>query len=226
METAGAEDFPDDAERKGLGTPATRAATIEKLIKSGFMERQKKNLAPTNKGINLIAVLPEDIKSPLLTAEWEQKLKLVERGELADSGFMDGIASLTRELVASHRVPAPEHAVLFAAAGNNAVAKRDGIIGTCPRCGSSVTESLKGFFCSNRACRFAMWKDNRFFGAKGKKLDKKTATALLTEGRVFFYDLRSEKTGKTYAATILLEDDGDRVNYKLDFENKKGRDNK
>jgi DNA topoisomerase-3 len=223
METAGAEDFPDDAERKGLGTPATRAATIEKLIKSGFVERQKKCLVPTNKGVNLIAVLPEDIKSPLLTAEWEQKLKLVERGELAGSGFMDGIASLTRALVAAHRVPSPEYAALFVDA-NNFAAKHGGIIGACLRCGSEVSESATGFFCSNRACKFAMWKDNRFFGAKGKKLDKKTAAALLTEGRVFFSDLRREKTGKTYAATILLEDTGDRVNFKLDFT--KGRDYK
>ena len=225
METAGAEDFPDDAERRGLGTPATRAATIEKLLKSGFVDRQKKNLVPTNKGINLITVLPDDIKSPLLTAAWEQQLKRIERGELTDSEFMDGIASLTRELVAAHRMPAPEYAALFAELPvNNSVTKRDGIIGGCPRCGNGVTESAKGFFCSNRACRFALWKDNRFFSAKGKKLDKKTAAALLREGRVFFSDLRSEKTGKTYAAAILLEDTGEKIKFKLDFE--KGRDKK
>ena len=224
METAGAEDFPDDAERKGLGTPATRAATIEKLIKTGFVERQKKNLVPTDKGISLIAVLPEDIKSPLLTAEWEQKLKLIERGEFSDTGFMDEIASLARELVAAHSVPSPEYATLFAVVIHDTPTKRDDIIGACPRCGSPVTENLKGFFCSSRACKFAMWKDNRFFGAKGKKLDKKTAKALLTEGRVFFLDLHSEKTGKTYAATVLLEDDGERVNYKLNFT--KGRNSK
>jgi DNA topoisomerase-3 len=223
---AGAEDFPDDAERKGLGTPATRAATIEKLIKSGFVERKKKNLVPTAKGINLIAILPDDIKSPMLTAEWEQQLKLVERGELADSTFMDGIASLTRELVASHSAPAPEYVSLFMQ--NKTVTNRDGIIGACPRCagqsgaGSLVAERDKGFFCTNRACRFVLWKDNRFFTAKKKKLDKKTAAALLTEGRVFFSDLHSEKTGKTYAAAILLEDDGEVTNYKLEFE--KGRD--
>ena len=220
METAGAEDFPDDAERKGLGTPATRAATIEKLIKSGFAERQRKNLVPTAKGINLIALLPEDIKSPMLTAEWEQRLKLVERGELADTAFIDGIASLTRELVAAHRAPAPEYASLFAQ--NNTVTNRDGITGACPRCGSTVAERDKGFFCTNRACRFVLWKDNRFFSSKKKKLDKKTAAALLTEGRVFFSDLHSEKTGKTYAAAILLEDDGEKTNYKLEFE--KARD--
>ena len=225
METAGAEDFPDETERKGLGTPATRAATIEKLIKTGFVERQKKNLVPTTKGINLTAVLPEGIKSPMLTAEWEQKLMLVQKGELTDTAFMGGIAALTRELVAAHRIPAPEYAVLFAkSAGNAKVANRDLCVGACPRCQSPVNESGKGFFCSNRSCKFVLWKDNRFFGAKKKKLDKKTAAALLSEGRVFFSDLYSEKSGKTYAATILLEDDGEKTNYKLEFE--KGRDNK
>jgi len=222
METAGAGDFPDDAECKGLGTPATRAAIIEKLIKFGFVERQKKSLVPSNKGISLIAVLPEDIKSPLLTAEWEQKLKLVERGEFTDAGFMDEIASLTRELVTTHRVPALEYAALFREVAHHTSEKRGDSIGVCPRCASPVTESAKGFFCSSRTCKFAMWKDNRFFGAKGKKLTKTTATALLSEGRVFFSDLRSEKTGKTYAAAVLLEDDGAKTNYKLDFE--KGRD--
>ena len=229
METAGAEDFPDDSERKGLGTPATRAATIEKLIKTGFVERQKKNLVPMAKGINLIALLPDDIKSPMLTAEWEQKLKLIEQGKLSDSAFMDGIAALTQELVESHSVPVSEYVALFNAtsAENNTVTKRDGIIGDCPRCGSSVLTKSKGngrmpdYYCSSRSCKFAMWKDNRFFEAKKKKLDKKTAAALLKEGRIFFSDLYSEKNDKTYAATILLEDTGDKVNFKLEFGNEK-----
>ena len=228
METAGAEDFPDDAERRGLGTPATRAATIEKIIKTGFVERQKKSLVPTAKGINLIAVLPEEIKSPLLTAEWERKLQLVQSGQLADSEFMDGIASLTKGLVSAHSAPVPEYAALFTTASganhSGAAGQNHGdCIGHCPRCNSSVACKPKGggrmpdYFCTNRACKFAMWKDNRFFEVKKKKLDKKTAIALLKEGRVFFSDLFSEKTGKTYAATILLEDTGDRVNFKLEF---------
>ncbi|MCL1884652.1 MAG: DNA topoisomerase 3 [Defluviitaleaceae bacterium] len=225
METAGAEGFPDEAERRGLGTPATRAATIEKIIKTGFVERQKKSLVPTAKGINLIAVLPEEIKSPLLTAEWEQKLQLVQSGQLSDSEFMDGITSLTKGLVSAHSTPVPEYAALFAttSGGNSAGQQHGDSIGSCPRCNSSVLTKPKGggrmpdYFCSNRACKFAMWKDNLFFEAKRKKLDKKTATALLKEGRVFFSDLFSEKTGKTYAATILLEDTGDKVNFKLEF---------
>ena len=223
METAGVDDMPDDAERKGLGTPATRAATVEKLIKSGFVERQKKNLIPTQKGINLIAVLPDSVKSPLLTAEWEQKLKLVERGELADIAFMDGIAAMTRKLVADHAAPVAEYLALFAAtpADSKGGTNRSPLIGSCPRCGFGVIERDKGFFCSSRVCKFVLWKDNHFFEAKKKKLDKKTAAALLKEGRVFFSDLFSEKTGKTYAATVVLEDTGDKTNYKLEFDGRK-----
>ncbi|NLT13154.1 MAG: DNA topoisomerase 3 [Clostridiales bacterium] len=157
MENAGAEDMPDDVERKGLGTPATRAGIIEKLIRTGFVERKKKLLVPTQKGINLIAILPEEIKSPLLTAEWEQKLKQVERAELADASFMDGIAALTEGFVAAHAAPFAEYASLFAAPPKGAV------VGKCPRCGADVTESGKGFFCASRACRFALWKDARFW---------------------------------------------------------------
>jgi DNA topoisomerase-3 len=142
-------------------------------------------------------------------------LKLVEKGELAESAFMDGIAEMTRKLVEDHASPIPEYAPLFAAPGD-APADTE-IIGPCPRCGCGVVERQKGFFCSNRACKFALWKDTRFFEAKKKKLGKKTAAALLTEERVFFSDLFSEKTGKTYAAAVLLEDTGDRMNFKLDF---------
>jgi len=211
MENAGAEDMPDDAERKGLGTPATRAGVIERLVKSGFVERKKKQLTPTEKGVNLIAVLPDTVKSPLLTAEWEHKLGRIEKGELDDKVFMTDIAAMTLALVKSHPVPDAEHAALFAR-------KPEGeSTGICPRCGGSIYENKKGFCCESRACGFALWKDNRFFSAKRKTLDKKTAAALLSEGRVFFSDLYSEKTGKTYAATILLDDTGEFVNYKLDF---------
>jgi DNA topoisomerase-3 len=212
METAGLDETPEDAERKGLGTPATRAGVIEKLIGSGFAERRKKLLVPTDKGRNLIAILPAELKSPLLTAEWEQKLLAVQRGELDAAAFMEGIAALTRGLVAAHAAPLPEYANLFAPPPKGPV------IGKCPRCGADVIESGRGFFCSGRACRFALWKDSRFWQAKGKTLDKKTAAALLGERRVFFSDLTSEKTGKAYAAAILLEDDGEKTNFRLDFE--------
>jgi DNA topoisomerase-3 len=201
-------------ETANLGTPATRAGIIEKIVKSGFVERQKKHLVPTDKGKNLIAVLPEEIKSPELTAEWEQKLKLIERGELSSAEFMSGIADLTKGLVAAHNAPNPECALLFASP------QKGEIVGNCPRCGANVTDSGKAFFCSNRACKFALWKDSRFWTAKGKTLDSTIAATLLSEGRVSFSDLKSERTGKTYAATIVLDDNGKKVNYKMEFLNR------
>lgn len=211
MESAGAEDMPDDAERKGLGTPATRANIIEKLIKSGFAERKGKQLIPMQKGIHLIAVLPEAVKSPLLTAEWEHRLKEVERGEHPASGFMDGITEMTCGLVREHSTPQAEYAALFAPKPQGEA------IGKCPRCGLSVYEGKKGYFCESRACGFALWKDNKWFAKKKKKLDKKTAVALIHDGRIFMSGLHSEKTGKTYDATIVLEDTGKYVNFKLEF---------
>jgi DNA topoisomerase-3 len=215
MENAGAEDMPQDAERKGLGTPATRAGVIEKLVKGGFIERKRKNLIPTKKGSDLVSVLPDDLTSALMTAEWEQRLLEIQRGGLADDTFMDGIASLVRELVDTCTTPVPEYADLFAPAPKGAV------VGACPRCGADVTESGKGFFCSSRTCRFALWKDARFWSAKGKKLDRKIAAALLKGGRIFFSDLVSEKTNRTYAATIVLTDDGERTGFRLEFENER-----
>lgn len=217
MECAGAGDMPEDAERKGLGTPATRAATIEKLVKAGFVERTKKQLSPSQKGISLIAVLPDVIKSPALTAEWEAMLKQVERGELRSGDFMEGIAGLTRGLIAEHKAPKEEYRTLFSSPQGT---KRE-IVGICPRCGGHVIESKQGFFCENRACSFALWRDNRFFAAKKKTLTKTVAAALLKEGRVFMSGLYSEKTGKTYDAVVVLDDTGGKyVNFKLEF--KKG----
>lgn len=215
MESAGSDDAPEDAERKGLGTPATRAGIIEKLVKSDFVARKSKQLFPTEKGVNLIAVLPDIIKSPQLTAEWEHMLGRIERGELVDADFMEGIAAMTRDLVSAHAVPDQAHSARFARPTAPSV-------GVCPRCGSAVTESKKGFFCSGRDCRFALWRDNKFFAAKKKEITKPIAAALLTEGRVFIKGLYSEKTGKTYDATVVLEDTGRYANFKLDFE-RRGR---
>jgi len=213
METAGAEDMPEDAERRGLGTPATRAGVIEKLVKSGFIERKKKQLHPTEKGINLIKVLPDTVKSAKLTAEWEHRLGEIERGTLSDSVFMEDIAEMTRSIVRDHSEPIDEYKALFATAVPEGKS-----IGDCPRCTSAVIESQKGFFCSNRACAFAFWKDNRFFATKKKTITKTIATALLKEGRIFMSGLHSSKTGKTYDATIVLDDTGDKyVNFKLEF---------
>ena len=219
IETAGAEDMPEDSERKGLGTPATRAATLEKLVSAGFVQRKKKQLLPTEKGVNLIAVLPEKVKSPILTAEWESMLKQVERGELSADSFMDGIMEMCRELVREHSVPEERFAALFP----DAHGKREAV-GTCPRCGASVYEGKKGFFCDNRDCSFALWKDNKFFSSKKKTITKSVAAALLKEGRVSMSGLYSEKTGSTYDAVVLLDDTGGKyVNFKLEFPAKKGR---
>ncbi len=214
METAGAGDMPEDAERKGIGTPATRAGILEKLVSSGLVERKKAkkitNLMPTQAGNSLITVLPEALQSPLLTAEWEHRLSEVERGTLAPEDFMNGIASLVTELVATYQ-PVSGWEVLFPSDKER--------VGTCPRCGGAVTESKKGFFCESPSCRFVLWKDSKFFSAKKKALTKSVAAALLKDGQVKLKGCWSEKTGKTYDATVVLEDDGERANYKLVFDN-------
>ena len=220
METAGAEDMPDDAERKGLGTPATRAATLEKLVSAGFVQRKKKQLISTEKGRNLIAVLPDNIKSPILTAEWESMLKQVEHGELSATSFMDQIADMSRTLVKEHTAPEKRFADLFPSSRETA----HEAVGVCPRCGAPVYEGKKGFFCDNRECSFALWKDNRFFSSKKKSITKSVAAALLKEGRISMSGLYSEKTGRTYDAEVILDDTGGKyVNFKLEFPVKKGR---
>ena len=214
METAGAGEMPEDMERRGIGTPATRAAILEKLVATGLVERKKAkkitSLLPTQAGSSLVTVLPEVLQSPLLTADWEQRLGEVERGELSPEDFMVGIAAMVDELVKTYR-PVPGAAVLFP---SNKEA-----VGPCPRCGGAVTESKKGFFCENRECRFVLWKDSKFFTAKKKALTKATAAALLKKGRVKLTGCFSEKTGKTYDATAVLEDNGAKTNYKLVFGN-------
>ena len=214
MESAGKEDMPDDAERKGIGTPATRSGIIEKLVSSGFVERKKSkkvvNLLPTSTGTALITVLPEQLQSPQLTAEWEHRLKEIERGEIVPDSFMDGITAMLGELMQTYK-PIPGAEVLFPS--------RREIVGKCPRCKADVTETPKGFFCENRACSFALWKNSKFFTAKKKTLTKTLAATLLKDGRAPLKGCYSQKTGKTYDTVILLEDDGQRVSYKMVFGN-------
>ena len=213
METAGAKEMPDDAERKGLGTPATRAGIIEKLIATGFVERRKAkksvNLIPANTGISLITVLPEQLQSPLLTAEWEHKLKMVEHGELDADAFMAEISLMVNELVKTYSVIKGAE-VLFPSG-------RD-VVGKCPRCGGDVTESKKGFFCESNDCRFGLWRDNKFLTGKKITLSKKMAAALLKDGEIPVKGIFSEKTGKSYDATLVLSDDGVKTVYSLDFD--------
>lgn len=217
MENAGARDMPEDAERKGLGTPATRAAILEKLVASGFIERKKVKkavqLLPTDTAVALITVLPEQLQSPLLTAEWEYRLKEIERGELEPDVFLTGITDMLQELVKNYQAVKGAE-VLFPSDKE--------VVGKCPRCGGNVTESGKGFFCENRECRFALWKNNRFFEAKKKQLTKAVAAKLLSDGKVKLTGCYSEKTGKTYDAVVILEDDGRHVNFMMEFDNRKG----
>ena len=212
MEVAGAKDMPDDAERKGLGTPATRAGIIEKLIATGFVERKKAkktvSLIPAHSGVSLITVLPEQLQSPLLTAEWEHKLKMVEHGELDADAFMAEISLMVSELVKTYSVIKGAE-VLFPSG-------RD-VIGKCPRCGGDVTESKKGFFCETNDCRFGLWRDNKFLTGKKITMTKKMAATLLKDGKIPVKGIYSEKTGKTYDATLVLSDDGEKTIYSLDF---------
>ena len=212
MEVAGAKEMPEDAERKGLGTPATRAAIIEKLIATGFVERKKAkksvNLTPANTGVSLITVLPEQLQSPLLTAEWEHKLKMVERGELDAETFMAEISLMVSDLVKTYSVIKGAE-VLFPSGRE--------VIGKCPRCGGDVTESKKGFFCETNDCRFGLWKDNKFLTGKKISLTKKMAATLLKNGRISVKGIFSEKTGKSYDATLVMTDDGAKTLYSLDF---------
>ena len=211
MQAAGADSMPQGVERQGIGTPATRAATIEKLVQKGFLERKgskkTKVLLPTDKGKALITVMPEEIQSPEMTADWETKLLQIERGEMEPSEFMTEINTMITELVKNTEMKKGVGALM-----------KNKIIGVCPNCGKPVVEREKGWFCENRECRFVLWKDNAFFKRLGKRLDAHVADKLLRDGRVRLKDCKSAK-GKTYNATVLLgtEVDG-RSKFSLEFE--------
>ena len=214
METAGKEEIPDDAERKGLGTPATRAAILEKLVAAGFVERKGKSLIPTKAGINLVTVLPDALTSPMLTAEWEQKLTGIARGEADPSEFLVGITGMARELVKQYSHISEEGQKLFAP-------EREAV-GLCPRCGKPVYEGRKNFYCSDRSCRFVLWKDDRFWISRKKELTRKMAGDLLKKGRTFVKGMWSEKKGSTYDAVVVLNDTGEKyVRFKLEFPKRK-----
>ncbi len=222
MEHASAEDFAklEDVERAGLGTPATRAGMIEKLVRSGFAERQKKRLVPTEKGVELIRVMPDQLKSAKLTAQWEEKLGEVERGQLAPTAFMAEIEEMLTGLVKTYAGVRTASSALSSTGRN--------IVGVCPRCGKNVVEGKKSFFCEGYhdtpSCGFAMWKNDRFFTGKRKELTRKIAAALLKNGRVHVTGLFSEKKGVVYDAAIVLADDGGKyVRYKLEFDNNKSK---
>ena len=209
MERAGAENMPEEAERKGLGTPATRAAILEKLVQMGFVQRKGKQLVPTKDGINLAVVLPESLTSPALTAEWENRLTEIAKGNADPDEFMTEIEAQVRQLVKTYSCISADKQNLFQS--------ERVIIGKCPRCGENVYEGKKNFYCGNRSCQFVMWKNDRFFEQRKKAFTPKIAAALLKNGKAKVKGLYSEKTGKTYDATVLLADTGGKyVNYRVE----------
>ena len=212
MENAGKDDIPDEAERKGLGTPATKAAIIQKLVTAGFVER--KGLIPTKAGINLVTVLPEPLTSPMLTAEWEQKLTEIAKGGADPDTFMDGIRTMVQEIVSTYSYISEDDKKLFA--------PEKEVIGTCPRCGQPVYEGKKNFACSDRSCGFVLWKNDRFWTSRKKELTKKMATDLLKKGRTNVKGMWSEKKQAAYDAAVILDDTGGKyINFKLEFPKRK-----
>lgn len=216
METAGNEEFEEETEKKGLGTPATRASMIEKLVVSKYLERKGKQLIPTDAGINLIEVLPEKVKSAKMTAEWENALMEMERGNVKSKTFLSDIDQWVMQLVADYEEISAEEKQRF---GSERPKKEQ--IGICPRCGSPIYEGEKNFYCSNRDCRFCIWKESKWLSGMKKKVTKKMAESLLAKGRVKVSGLYSQKTGRNFDADLVLEDTGEYVNFKLDFSNNK-----
>ena len=211
MESAGNEAFDDETEKKGLGTPATRAGIIEKLVKGGFAERKGKSLIPTKDGLNLVCVLPEQITSPAMTAEWENTLMQIERGNADADAFLSGIAAMTSELVKAYPFLSDAEASRFDTARET--------VGKCPRCGSPVYVGKGNFYCSNRECSFCLWEDNKFFSSKKKKLTKNIAKELLDQGWCRVTGLYTPKKPQLYDAVIRLDDTGGKyVSFKMEFD--------
>ena len=210
MENAGKEDMPDDAERKGIGTPATRSGIIEKLVSSGFVQRKGKQLIPTKNGNNLVCVLPDTLTSPQLTAEWENALTQIARGAAEPEDFMRGIEEMARELVKAYPFLSENQKDLFK--------EEQTVIGKCPRCGGNVCEGRKNYYCEKKDCAFVMWKNDRFFEERKTAFTPKIAAALLAGGRAKVKKLYSPKTGKTYDGSIVLADTGGKyVNYRIEL---------
>ena len=208
MEHAGAKEAPSDAERRGLGTPATRAATIEKLVNGGFAERVKGKLVPTDVGKSLVTVLPDALRSPLLTAEWESRLKQIERGELDADTFLADIEHMVSGLVSDY-TPVAEASILFPTGRE--------VVGKCPRCGGVVSEAKSGYFCESLDCKFGLWRDNKFLAAKRISLTRPLAAELLGKGRAHLDEIYSQRMDKYYPGDLILHDDGERATYYLSF---------
>ena len=217
MESASSDEFPAGVERKGIGTPATRAAIIEKLVQKGFIERRgdkkTKYLCSTDKGNALVTVVPEQIQSPSMTADWEEKLLKIEHGEYDSDAFMGEISSMVSGLVKTYE----------AVKGADVLMQPERkVIGSCPACGSDVCETAKGWFCSDKGCKFALWKENRFFQTLGKQMTEELAKQLVNQGKARLTHCYSRKSGRYYDTTVHVEtgEDGAAV-FKLEFGGKK-----
>jgi len=216
METAGNDHFDEDTEKKGLGTPATRAGILEKLVTSGYVQRKGKNLIPTDSGINLISVMPEHLKSPKMTAEWENTLMQIERGEVSDGTFLQGISNLVTDLVHSHSSVSAAEKNRFTSS-----TEKDSL-GSCPRCHSPIYEGRSNYYCSNRECSFCLWKNSTYLNNLKKPMTRKMAIEFLKNGRVHGKGLYSSRTGKTFDADIVLAETTDKegnpvASFKLEF---------
>lgn len=214
MERAGGQEFEEGTEKKGLGTPATRASILEKLVSSGYAKRSGKQILPTADGKDLIAVLPEYLKSASMTAEWENKLLLMEKGQIDSGGFLGEITDLIGKMLEGCNAISGEE--------QNRFSQREEI-GICPVCGNPVYEGKKNFYCGSRECSFSLWKENRYLASMKKLVDKKMAVDLLKKGRTHVKDLYSQKTGKTFAADLLMKVEDGRANFSLEFPKKKGK---
>ena len=213
METAGNKEFDEKTEKKGLGTPATRASTIEKLVASGYAQRKGKQIIPTAEGRELIRVMPENLKSAGLTAEWENRLLLMERGELNGKQFMDDIVTMLEEILNGCRKIPEEERNRFQTAKE--------LIGKCPVCGSDIFEGKRNFYCSDRQCDFALWKDNRFLEGMEKKLDKKMAKELLDKACTHVKGLYSKKKDARFDADLLMTLENGKPKFHLEFPKRK-----
>ena len=217
MESASSDEFPAGVERKGIGTPATRAAIIEKLVQKGFIERRgdkkKKYLCSTDKGNALVTVVPEQIQSPSMTADWEEKLLKIEHGEYDSDAFMGEISSMVSGLVKTYE----------AVKGADVLMQPERkVIGSCPACGSDVCETAKGWFCRDKSCKFALWKENRFFQTLGKQMTEELAKQLVNQGKARLIHCYSRKSNRYYDTTVHVEtgEDGAAA-FKLEFGGKK-----
>jgi len=208
METAGNKEFEKDTEKKGLGTPATRAAILEKLVSSGYVQRKGNQMIPTEDGVAAIRNIPDYLKSASMTAEWENDLLRMERGEIKPHDFMRGIHGLLDKMLADLRqIP-----TVAAAPHHNKVS-----VGSCPVCGNPVHESKLRFCCADRSCKFALWKESRYLANMRKTLDKKMAVDLLKKGRTHVKDFYSAKKDKTFAADLVMRVEDGRAQYSLEF---------